>query len=126
MIRWVLATVAGLVLATLPFWRFYPFASASAHMDHAPRHGGQLAMVGDHHIELVRQRGSLEVFVSDARRRPLRPREGRIVFDQIDSAPLRWEQHRLVARDQAEAREIETVVVLDDETSLSIGFVFPP
>ncbi|HZO16204.1 MAG TPA: hypothetical protein VFB62_23180 [Polyangiaceae bacterium] len=127
MMRWIVATVAGLVLATLPFWRFYaPFAGASAHMDHAPRHGGQLAMVGDHHIELVRHRGSVQVFVSDARRRPIRPREGRIVFDQVKSVPLAWRDHRLIAQDQPDAREIETAVVLHDGTSLTIAFVFSP
>lgn len=49
-------------------------ARAAAHEDHAPRHGGQLGMQGDVHVELVvRPDGFHRVFLSDAVRDPIAP-----------------------------------------------------
>lgn len=42
------------------------------HMDHNPRHGGQFAMQGDYHLELVtRPDGRIELYVYDAWTEPL-------------------------------------------------------
>ncbi len=122
--RYTVAALAGLFLATLPFWRYLPLGGAvGAHMDHEPRHGGQLGMVGDHHIEVVRRRGLVEVFVSDASRRPVQPRSGRVIFDSTATEPLAWKNHRLIAGDRF-ATEIEAQVVLPDGQNAAISFDF--
>jgi len=124
-IRYLAAVVAGLFLATLPFWRYLPLGGVlGAHMDHEPRHGGQLGMVGDYHLEVVRRQGSVEVFVSDAERNPIVPLGGRVVFDRARATPLRWQDHRLVAPDRSTAREIEARIVLRDGTELVTSFDF--
>jgi hypothetical protein len=123
--RWLIAVAGGLFLATLPYWRYLPFGGVgAAHMDHEPRHGGQLGMTGDHHIEVVRRRGQLEVFVSDAQRRPLAPQSGRVLFDGGHEAALVWEDHRLVAADRPAATVIDVRVVLTEATTLGLGFDF--
>lgn len=115
--------VAGLFLATIPFLHYVHLGDgADAHTDHAPRHGGQLGMVGDHHVEIRRRRGRIEAFVSDARRRPVRPREGFVAFDGDDTAPLVWKNRRLTGADRSDARIVEVVVVLDDGTRLETSF----
>ena len=72
-----LAIAFGLALSSLPFLRYLHLGHATLpHVDHAPRHGGQLHMVGDRHLELVRRRGRIEVFTSDALRQPVAVRGG--------------------------------------------------
>jgi hypothetical protein len=117
------ALVAGLLLGTLPLWRYAPLAVSSApHVDHEPRHGGQLGMAGDHHIELARRAGRVEAWVSDAWRRPLEPRRAWAVFDGAARLPLRWDGDRLVAVPAPAAREVEVIAVLPDGTRVAIGF----
>jgi hypothetical protein len=121
----MLAAAAGLFLATLPFWRYLPLGGVlGAHMDHEPRHGGQLGMTGDHHIEVVRRRGQVEVFVSDALRLPIAPASGVVIFDRGTPAPLTWENHRLIAPDRPAASEIEVRVRLHDGKQLALSFDF--
>jgi hypothetical protein len=120
-----LATAAGLLLASLPFVRYVHLLNdGEAHADHEPRHGGQLGMVGEYHIEVRRHAGRVEAFVSDAWRRPLRPREGAIVFDRGSTTPLKWEGYRLVGPDAKEAREVEAIAWLADGTRLAVSFDF--
>ena len=127
-VRACLAVAAGLLLASFPFLRYAHVGPPGApHADHAPRYGGQLGMVGDYHVEVRRHRGAVETFVSDAWRRPVRPREGWIGFDRAASlTPLTWENDRFVGSDTAEARELRAVVILSDGTRLSIDFDFSP
>src|SRR5262249_27859210 len=43
---------------------------------HKPRHGGVVTMVGDDHVEIVvRKDGTIQLFVSDAVRKPIAPAE---------------------------------------------------
>jgi hypothetical protein len=125
--RAIAAVVAGLFLATLPFWRYLPLGGTiAAHTDHEPRHGGQLGMVGDHHVEVVRRGGRVEVFVSDAKRRPIVPASGRVVFDRETEASLAWENFRLTAPDRQATVLLETRVILADGGELAMSFDFAP
>jgi len=117
------ALAAGLLLGALPFWRYAPLAASSVpHADHEPRHGGQLGMAGDHHVEVARTAGRFEVYVSDAWRRPVRASEGWAVFDGAARVPLVRERERLVGPDRPAARAVEVVVTLSDGTRLPIEF----
>ena len=122
----VLACGVGAVLAASPFVRYGAGAPGAPHADHEPRHGGQLGMVGDHHLELVRGRDGIEVFVSDAWRRPLPARDGTLRFDGRDTRPLRWSGDRLVGPDVAGSRAVEAVVTLLDGTRLALTFDAAP
>lgn len=120
------AVTTGVVLATLPFLHFTHLGEhAEAHTDHEPRHGGQLGMVGDHHIELVRRRGEVQVFVSDAWRRPVQPSSGSVTFDGGAPQPLAWRNHRLVGADQSTARTIAVEVAVVDDQRIATSFDAP-
>lgn len=50
--------------------------SPEAHQDHDARHGGVLTMEGDVHIEIVVSAdGAIDLYLSDAARRPIPPKE---------------------------------------------------
>lgn len=121
--RFALAIAAGLLLATMPLWRYaHVGGPGESHMDHEPRHGGQLGMVDDAHVEVVRRLGKVQVFVSDAWRRPLAAANAWAVFDRADQQPLEWSGDRFVGDDDPAAREVEAVVVLSDGRRLAISF----
>ncbi len=126
-LRFVSAVALGLVLATVPFLRYAASEHdhGKAHMDHTPHHGGQLGMVGDHHVEVVRRNGRVEVFVSDAHRRPVDAASGRLVFAGDKTVVLDKAEGKLVGADVASARELEVETTLDDGTKLVVAFAFP-
>jgi hypothetical protein len=96
------AIACGLVLAGLPFFQsgLGDRGHAGAfHMDHSPHHGGQLLMLGNHHLEIVEKDAVLELFVSDAERRPIRPESATIAFDTDPARSFAWSSYRMtVAR----------------------------
>ena len=125
-LRFVTALALGLALATVPFLRYAHLGDgAAAHVDHEPHHGGLLGMAGDHHVELYRHRGRLEVFVSDAARRQVRPHAGRVVADGTHTVALAWRNHRLQGDDVPGARRMDVAVALADGETLSVGFDIP-
>jgi hypothetical protein len=121
----IAAVALGVFLGAVPFLR-YRLATPhpTAHADHAPRHGGILGMVGDHHLEVVRRDGSVEVYVTDAYRRPIAASGGRVEFDTGRTEPLARTGGRLVARDDPAATELTCTVVLDaDEVArMTVAF----
>jgi hypothetical protein len=62
----------------------------------------------------VRRDGRVEVYPSDAYRRPLRASGGRVEFGDGTSAALTWADARLVAPDAPAARTLTCTVFLDD------------
>lgn len=88
----------GLALFALPFLQSGVGSrhEDGPHMDHRPHHGGSLLMLGNHHLEIVERGDTLEVHVSDAGRRPLRPSAATVRFDDGEKRPLAWTRDRLV------------------------------
>ncbi len=122
-LRWAGATALGLYLFAVPFLRYSGAGhGGEAHMNHESRHGGQLGMVGDHHIEIRTGEGVFEAFISDARRLPLVPAAGEVAFDSQPPVRMHWESYRLVARGVSPSRDAEVHIVLDDGTELVTTF----
>lgn len=87
------------------------------HADHAAHHGGVLGMVGDTHMEIVWRDGRVDVFVSDAYRRPLRARGGELTFEGEEegpAVPLTRTGTYLTAPDDARCGVVTCNVVLED------------
>lgn len=123
--RRLVAIAVGVFLFAVPFLRYSPYGHAGeAHMDHEARYGGQLGMVGDHHIEVRRSGGRVEAYVSDARRHPVKPRRGWLSFGGAELVPLSWERYRLVADDVPRVDDIEVIVLLAGGTRLATTFDF--
>lgn len=100
--RTTTAVLAGAVLFTLPFQLYLHGGShhdgrSQPHADHDARHGGTLVMVDDHHLEIVTAAGRIEVYVTDALRRPVQASGGSARFDDGTTTPLAWQSYRLVA-----------------------------
>jgi hypothetical protein len=92
------ATLCGAALFALPFLQSGLWDSGThvgLHMDHEPHHGGRLLMLGDHHLEIVEKTGTLELYVSDAQRRPLQPEFATIAFDSTPATPFLWSGYRM-------------------------------
>lgn len=133
--RIALAVLAGVVVASLSFWHYAapPGSRLShgdsraggpsvAHDDHEPWYGGQLGMVGDDHIELVRNERGTEVYVSDAWRRPIRPAEAWVVVDGGPRIGLDPEDDELVSETQLHGHEATVTAVLSDGRRLEVSF----
>jgi hypothetical protein len=117
-----LAVAAGLALAALPFLRYLHLGHpALPHSDHAPRHGGALVMVGEHHVELLRKDGRFEVFVSDATRQPVAVSEGWVTRGERTRVPLEPHGDRLAAPG-ADRSAVEVTVILPDGTPVRARF----
>jgi hypothetical protein len=124
--RWKLvgAVVLGAALASLPFLQFGlgddHSHSQRAHADHSAWHGGRLAMVGDHHIEIVESSDQLRVFTSDAFRRPLRPTAGTLRVDGGPPILLQWRSSYLVAERSSARRAADLAIELKDGVVLEL------
>lgn len=98
---WIAAGAVGLVLFALPFAR-YAFGGhhdmAGPHRDHGPRHGGHLFMVRGYHAELVERSDSVELYLSDSTRKPLRPASCAVTFEGHSKTPCEWSAYRSVVR----------------------------
>ena len=108
----------GLLLSVTPFLRYRWSAPHSpGHMDHTPRHGGVLGMVGDRHLEIARSLRGIECHPSDAHRGPLDLVAGRVECGGVLVRGVVAEQ-RLVAADRCGAGEVTCEVDLADGSSL--------
>lgn len=123
--RIVAAIALGLVLAALPFARYRLAAPhPAAHADHAARHGGIVGMDGDLHLEIVRRPDRVEVYPSDAYRRPLRARAGRLTFTSGRAVELAWDGVRLVGPTDPGARGASCTVELADGRAARLSVEF--
>lgn len=118
------AAAAGVVLFALPFLQS-GFLDSRAHdgvrhMNHDPRHGGRLLMLGDRHLEIVEDGAILELYVSDAERRPLKARAATIAFDDGERQPLLWSGYRLVVDKPARYAWADYRIELTGEPLISI------
>ncbi|MEO8605533.1 MAG: hypothetical protein ABI629_23390 [bacterium] len=115
---------AGVVLFALPFLSLGVGSGhhdePGPHMDHRPRYGGQLMMIGEYHLEIVDAAPAIEVYPSDARRRPLTPASGRVAFDAAPPRPLTWQRDRLVAPTAAGWQRVAVEVTLSDGQILAV------
>ncbi|MDX2166061.1 MAG: hypothetical protein SF182_03330 [Deltaproteobacteria bacterium] len=116
---------AGLLLFALPFLSLgvggHVHDATGPHLDHWPRHGGQLMMVGDSHLEIVDAPPAIEVYASDARRWPLTPRSARVALDGTPPRPLDWERGRLVAPAAPDWRNAAVEVTLPGGQVLAVS-----
>jgi hypothetical protein len=131
--RIALAVAAGVVVGGLSFWHYAapPGPAVSerdplAHADHEPWYGGQLGMVGDDHIELVRSARGTEVYVSDAWRRPVQPKSAWIVVDGGPRIDLHPDDDDVETDAQLHGREATVSAVLPDGRRVEISFKLEP
>ncbi len=121
-----LALGLGLGLAMVGRYAWTGHGGA-AHADHAPHHGGVLGMVGDVHLEVVRRDGVIEVYLSDAYRRPLPARGGRLVFEDGPTVPLVRNGRYLTAADHPRFDTVTCLVERTDGTTVEmsayLGFI---
>ncbi len=123
-LAWAGAVALGGLLFATPFLRYSPLLNrGEAHANHEARHGGQLGMVGDHHVEVRRRGGRIDVFVSDALRAPLRAERLAVSFDGADPVVLPWVGHRFSGPDQP-ARDVEVRVTVAGGAELATTFDF--
>ncbi len=116
------AAGAGLLLFVLPFLQsgLGDAAGDEQHMDHSPHHGGSLLMLGDHHLEIVARGETIEVYLSDALRRPLRSTFASVAFDGAAARELAWKGYRLVASQPPGYAWAEYRLGIPDQPALTI------
>lgn len=121
------AVVLGLALASMPYLMYAARAghghAAGAHGDHEPHLGGQLAMVGDHHLELVRKGGRIHLYTSDAWRRPVDAVGASVRFDEGEAVAMQRERFSLSSPDLIGAHEVTCDVWLPAGERLESTFV---
>jgi hypothetical protein len=117
------AVACGLALAGLPFFQSGLGGrghGGALHMDHAPHHGGKLLMLGNHHLEIVEKQGELELFVSDAERRPVRPEAATIAFDTDPPRTFAWASYRMTVSKPAAYEWADYRIALANQPPLAI------
>lgn len=122
----VAGVAVGLLLFATPFLRYGVFGGhehgVAPHSDHAARYGGLVVMVGDHHLEVVEHSAAVDVYISDARRVPLRPATGTVAFDARPAVSMAWQSDRLHATAPSFAEATYDVVL---EGGVHIGVTVP-
>lgn len=124
--RWFAATAVGLVLFALPF---VPYAfgghvhATGPHTDHGARHGGHLMMLRDYHLELIERVDSVELYLSDSIRKPLRPASCRVFFDDLPPTPCQWKSYRSAVKKPPGAQS--GLYELSIEEGPTLTFKFP-
>ncbi|MGB5811819.1 MAG: hypothetical protein WBG86_14875 [Polyangiales bacterium] len=99
-LSYLAATCVGVFLLVTPFLRYGAGGghahALGPHADHGARHGGHLFMLRDHHLELVEHEDSIELFLSDVMRRPVRPTSCEVIFESAGRASCAWDSYRYV------------------------------
>lgn len=123
---YIAATVVGLGLFAMPFLQYglggghsHP---AGPHTDHGARHGGHLLMLHDYHLELVEHRDSVELYLSDSFRRPLRPASCTVAFDGERPTPCEWRSYRSIVDKPVDAQRGLYQISVDDGPPLALKF----
>lgn len=127
-IKYAAAVIVGLLLFAAPFL-LYGFGGAhahAAHSDHGPRHGGHLFMLGDHHLEFVEEGDLVELYLSDSKRRPLRPMGCEVTVGDGDTRSCAWQSYRSVARLQGAGAGAVYRLTVGDGTELSLQYPSRP
>ena len=127
-LAYVAALVVGALLFATPFLR-YGFGGGhahAAHSDHGPRHGGHLFMLGDHHLELVERGDTVELYLSDSTRRPLRPADCRVRLGDGAYGRCAWESYRSVARLERPGEPAVYEFAVGDGSQLSFQYPSRP
>jgi hypothetical protein len=139
------ATALGLVLATFPYLHWitekvaphHAPAGAGAHEDHggmsaedhatmhgdhSAHHGGQLGMAGDYHLEFVRRDREIEIYPSDARRKPLEAVGGSLDYGDGIARKLRPRDGFLHGPYVAGSESVNAIVELANGDRVEIEF----
>ena len=123
--RWIGAGAVGLVLFAMPFARYAlggHHELSGPHLDHGPRHGGHLMMLRGYHAELVEHADSIELYLSDETRKPLRPASCQVTFDGHRAAPCEWKGYRSVVEKPPRAKFGLYELTTEDEATLAFRF----
>ena len=78
-------------------------------------------MLGDYHVEIVQREARVEIFLSDATRKPIRPAAGRLVLHGGTSLEMRWQDQRLIAAPASDARIATYEVTTTDGSVLPLS-----
>ena len=120
------AVVVGLVLFAMPFLQYGLGGghthAGGPHSDHGARHGGHLVMLHDYHLELVEHRDSVELYLSDSFRRPLKPASCTVAYDGRPRTLCEWRGHRSVVSKPIDAQSGLYQLSVGDGEPLTLKF----